>query len=61
MLATIGTRVAAAVDRGESIEAVLASAPAREWDEQLGGARRAMHLVRLVYADAVRGRRQAAR
>jgi glyoxylase-like metal-dependent hydrolase (beta-lactamase superfamily II) len=61
MLATIGTRVSAAIARGDSIDTVLTATPAREWDGALGGARRAQHLVRLVYADALRGRRQGAR
>lgn len=57
MLVTVGERVAAAVRRGEGREALVAARPAREWEDALGGERRAQHFVRLVHAGAVRARR----
>ena len=57
MLQTVGERVRTAVAKGESVDAVVAERPAREWEDAMGGARRAEQLVRLVYADQVRARR----
>jgi glyoxylase-like metal-dependent hydrolase (beta-lactamase superfamily II) len=57
MLETVGERVRDAVAKGKSVDAVVAEHPVREWEDAMGGARRAEQLVRLVYADQLRARR----
>lgn len=50
MLQTVRDRVSSARASGMSIDAVLATRPAMEWESAMGGPRRAQQLVRLVYA-----------
>jgi cyclase len=56
MLLTVDDRVRASVARGGTLAQVLAERPAREWEEAMGGERRAGHFVRLVYYGAVNRR-----
>jgi cyclase len=56
MLATVTARVAADVAKGETVDAVLAGHPAREWEAALGGDRRSTRFVQLVFYGVSRGR-----
>lgn len=59
MLVTVDRRVRAAVARGDGREAILAGRPAREWEQALGGERRAGHFVQLVRLGADRDQRRS--
>jgi glyoxylase-like metal-dependent hydrolase (beta-lactamase superfamily II) len=49
MLATLHSRVQAAIDAGASLEQLLATRPTAEYDAQLGGARQGERLTRLLH------------
>jgi len=55
MLATMQSRVQAAITAGKSLDQVLADQPAAEFAEKLGGARFGDHLTKLIYAGLARG------
>ena len=54
MLQTVGDRVAAAVRDGHTVEQLLETNPASEFEDFLGGPRRAQQFVRLLYYGATR-------
>jgi glyoxylase-like metal-dependent hydrolase (beta-lactamase superfamily II) len=56
MLVTVDGRVGARAARGASVEEVIAARPAREWEDDMGGERRAAQFVRLVYHGVTRRR-----